>query len=163
MVLCFDGDIHNIFNMGKIIIQSVFDDRTSKDVCRWIEYYGHHLSDPQTEYQIRDRLSFRDFLGLASGDKVPDEKTIWTLKEKLTKKGLFEEDRGGELWNPEEGDTEEEKKRKANKKRQKDMDKLQSFGFFVSYEWIKELILQRCLLILMFNGLRIKAGGSAKK
>ena len=30
-------------------------------------------------------------------------------------------------------------------------------------EWIKELILQRCLLILMFNGLRIKAGGSAKK
>ena len=41
MVLCFDGDIHNIFNMGKIIIQSVFDDRTSKDVCRWIEYYGH--------------------------------------------------------------------------------------------------------------------------
>ena len=58
---------------------------------------------------------------------------------------------------------EEEKKRKANKKRQKDMDKLQPFGFFVPYEWIKELILQRCLLILMFNGLRIKAGGSAKK
>ncbi len=105
MVLCFDGDIHNIFNMGKIIIQSVFDDRTSKDVCRWIEYYGHHLSDPQTENQIRDRLSFRDFLGLASGDKVPDKKTIWAFKEELTKKGLFEEDRGGELWNPEEGDT----------------------------------------------------------
>ena len=115
------------------------------------------------EYQIRDRLSFRDFLGLASGDKVPDEKTIWAFKEELTKKGLFEEDRGGELWNPEEGDAGEEKKRKANKKRQKDMDKLPSFGFFVSYEWIKELILQRCLLILMFNGLRIKAGGSAKK
>ncbi len=76
---------------------------------------------------------------------------------------IIKEDRGGELWNPEEGDTKEEKKRKANKKRQKDMDKLQSFGFFVSYEWIKELILQRCLLILMFNGLRIKAGGSAKK
>ena len=41
-----------------------------------------------------DRLSFRDFLGLASGDKVPDEKTIWAFKEELTKKGLFEEDRG---------------------------------------------------------------------
>lgn len=126
----------------------------------------YHLSDPQTEYQIRDRLSFRDFLGLASGDKVPDEKTIWAFKEELTKKGLFgqlfdefyafleennlimhegtmidgsfveaprqhntreenkliKEDRGGELWNPEEGDTEEEKKRKANKKRQKDTD-----------------------------------------
>ena len=69
-----------------------------------------------------DKLSFRDFLGLASGDKVPDEKTIWAFKEELTKKGLFEEDRGGELWNPEEGDAEEEKKRKANKKRQKDTD-----------------------------------------
>lgn len=41
MVLCFDGDTHNIFNMGKIFIQSVFDDRTTKDVFRWIEYYGH--------------------------------------------------------------------------------------------------------------------------
>ena len=36
-------------------------------------------------------LSFRDFLGLASGDKVPDEKTIWAFKEELTKKGLFEQ------------------------------------------------------------------------
>ena len=35
---------------------------------------------------------------------------------------IIKEDRGGELWNPEEGDTEEEKKRKANKKRQKDTD-----------------------------------------
>lgn len=51
----------------------------------------NHLSDAQTEYQIRDRLSFRDFLGLASGDKVPDEKTIWAFKEELTKKGLFEQ------------------------------------------------------------------------
>jgi len=50
-----------------------------------------------------------------------------------------------------------------NKKTQRNINKLQPFGFFVPYEWIKELILQRCLLILMFNGLRIKAGGSAKK
>ena len=35
---------------------------------------------------------------------------------------LIKENRGGELWNPEEGDTEEGKKRKANKKRQKDTD-----------------------------------------
>ena len=34
----------------------------------------------------------------------------------------IKEDRGDELWNPEEGDTEGEKKRKANKKRQKDID-----------------------------------------
>lgn len=36
-------------------------------------------------------LSFRNFLGLASGDKVLDEKTIWAFKEELTKKGLFEQ------------------------------------------------------------------------
>ena len=58
---------------------------------------------------------------------------------------------------------EEEKKRKANKKRQKDMDKLQPFGFFVPYEWIKELILQRCLLILMFNGLRTSHQGRRQR
>ena len=34
----------------------------------------------------------------------------------------IKEGKGGELWNPEEGDTEKEKKRKANKKRQKDID-----------------------------------------
>jgi len=32
----------------------------------------------------------------------------------------IKEGKGGELWNPEEGDTEEEKKLKANKRRQKD-------------------------------------------
>ena len=114
----------------------------------------YHLSDAQTEYQIRDRLSFRRFLGLSSGDKVPDAKTIWLFREKLVKSGASEvlfqkfyafleannlimkegvivdgsfvevprqrnsreenkkikEDKGGELWNAEEGDTENEKK-----------------------------------------------------
>jgi len=51
-------------------------------------YYG--LADRQTEYQILDRLSFKKFLGLSSGDKVPDEKTIWAFGESLTKKGLVE-------------------------------------------------------------------------
>jgi len=31
----------------------------------------YNLSDEQAEYQIIDRLSFKDFLGLSSGDKVP--------------------------------------------------------------------------------------------
>ena len=35
----------------------------------------YNLSDDQTEYQIEDRVSFRRFLGLSSGDKVPDAKT----------------------------------------------------------------------------------------
>lgn len=52
------------------------------------KYYN--LSDEQTEFQIKDRLSFLDFLGLQIGDNVPDEKTIWLFKENLTNKGLSE-------------------------------------------------------------------------
>jgi len=51
-------------------------------------YYG--LGDTQIEYQILDRLSFKKFLGLEIGDKVPDEKTVWAFREFLTKKGLVE-------------------------------------------------------------------------
>jgi IS5 family transposase len=36
----------------------------------------YNLSDFQTEYQIRDRLSFSRFLGMSLDDPVPDEKTI---------------------------------------------------------------------------------------
>jgi transposase, IS5 family len=46
-------------------------------------YYG--LGDTQVEYQIIDRTSFKNFLGLASGDNVPDEKTIWAFREMLIK------------------------------------------------------------------------------
>lgn len=42
------------------------------------------------EYQITDRQSFKNFLGLASGDKVPDEKTVWAFSEKMSKMGLAE-------------------------------------------------------------------------
>ena len=51
-------------------------------------YYG--LGDTQIEYQILDRLSFKKFLGLESGDKVPDEKTVWAFRENLTTSGLVE-------------------------------------------------------------------------
>ena len=49
-------------------------------------YYG--LGDQQVEYQILDRTSFKMFLGLSTGDKVPDEKTVWAFREKLTTLGL---------------------------------------------------------------------------
>ncbi len=52
-------------------------------------YYG--LGDRQVEYQILDRTSFKTFLGLATGDKVPDEKTVWSFRERITKTGLVEE------------------------------------------------------------------------
>jgi IS5 family transposase len=51
-------------------------------------YYG--LGDKQVEYQILDRTSFKNFLGLASGDKVPDEKTVWLFRENLTNSGVIE-------------------------------------------------------------------------
>jgi len=51
-------------------------------------YYG--LGDTQVEYQIIDRISFKKFLGLQSGDKVPDEKTVWAFRENLTKSGVVE-------------------------------------------------------------------------
>ncbi len=52
-------------------------------------YYG--LGDSQVEYQILDRSSFKTFLGLETGDKVPDEKTVWSFRERVTKTGLVEE------------------------------------------------------------------------
>ena len=43
------------------------------------------------EYQILDRTSFKNFLGIETGDKVPDEKTVWSFRERVTKTGLVEE------------------------------------------------------------------------
>jgi IS5 family transposase len=44
----------------------------------------YNLSDEQLEVQIRDRLTFRAFLGLTSfADIVPDAKTIWLFAEQL--------------------------------------------------------------------------------
>ncbi len=41
------------------------------------------LSDDQTEYQLRDRLSFMRFVRLALHEPVPDAKTIWLYREQL--------------------------------------------------------------------------------
>lgn len=46
----------------------------------------YNLSDAQTEYQILDRNSFKDFLGLGVDSRVPDEKTIWYYRNELAKK-----------------------------------------------------------------------------
>jgi len=52
-------------------------------------YYG--LGDKQIEYQIIDRISFKNFLGLETGDKIPDEKTVWAFRESLTNAGLVDD------------------------------------------------------------------------
>jgi len=50
----------------------------------------YNLSDEQTEYQIRDRLSFMRFLGLGLEDRVPDATTLWLYREALAKAGVVE-------------------------------------------------------------------------
>jgi transposase len=45
--------------------------------------YG--LADEQTEFQIRDRLSFMRFLGIDLHGRVPDARTIWLFRELLTR------------------------------------------------------------------------------
>ena len=51
-------------------------------------YYG--LGDHQIQYQITDRTSFRQFLGIHTVDEVPDEKTVWACKNKLAEDGTFD-------------------------------------------------------------------------
>ena len=50
----------------------------------------NNLSDEQVEYQVRDRLSFSRFLGLAIEDSIPDATTLWLFREKLARAGLIE-------------------------------------------------------------------------
>ena len=127
-------------------------------------YYG--LGDHQIQYQIIDRTSFRQFLGIHTVAEVPDEKTVWACKNKLAENGTFdrlfdkfrtfpdnkgllfnegkiidatfveapkqrnsrEENKqikagnGKDLWNSEEGDSEQEKQHKEHKKSHKDVD-----------------------------------------
>ena len=49
----------------------------------------YNLSDAQTEYQIKDSLSFIRFLGITLVDKIPDEKTIWSYREVLVESKLL--------------------------------------------------------------------------
>lgn len=50
----------------------------------------YNLSDDALEFQIADRLSFMRFLGLALNKRVPDAKTIWLFRDRLTEAQLAE-------------------------------------------------------------------------
>ncbi|HSM30419.1 MAG TPA: IS5 family transposase [Woeseiaceae bacterium] len=50
---------------------------------------ANNLSDERAEFLINDRLSFMRFLGLGLSDRVPDARTIWLFREKLTKAGVI--------------------------------------------------------------------------
>ena len=49
-----------------------------------------NLSDEHAEFLINDRMSFMRFIGLSLADRVPDARTIWLFREKLTKAGAIE-------------------------------------------------------------------------
>jgi transposase, IS5 family len=49
-----------------------------------------NLSDERAEFLINDRMSFMRFLGLSLSDRVPDARTIWLFREKLTKAKVIE-------------------------------------------------------------------------
>jgi IS5 family transposase len=49
-----------------------------------------NLSDERAEFLINDRISFMRFLGLSLSDRVPDARTIWLFREKLTKAGAIQ-------------------------------------------------------------------------
>ena len=50
---------------------------------------ANNLSDERAEFLINDRLSFMRFLGLSLSDRVPDARTIWLFRERLTKAGAI--------------------------------------------------------------------------
>lgn len=51
-------------------------------------YYG--LSDHQIQYQIVDRTSFRQFLCIHTVSEIPDKKTVWACRDRLSKAGTFD-------------------------------------------------------------------------
>jgi len=50
----------------------------------------NNLSDEWAEYLINGRSSFMRFLGLRLSDRVPDTKTVWLFRERLTRAGAIE-------------------------------------------------------------------------
>ena len=51
----------------------------------------YNLSDGDAVWMARDSLSFRSFLGLGAGDRVPDDTTLVVFRRRLCKAGLFDE------------------------------------------------------------------------
>lgn len=52
------------------------------------QWYG--LSDPEAEEALKDRLSFRRFLGVALDEATPDHSTLWRFREELARHGVSE-------------------------------------------------------------------------
>lgn len=55
-------------------------------IVKWL----YRLSFDQTEIQIYDRAALKEFLGCGKDDLIPDAKTIWLYKDRLSKSGAVE-------------------------------------------------------------------------
>jgi IS5 family transposase len=51
----------------------------------------YNLSDEQVEFHINDRMSFMRFLDLTIADDIPDSRTVWDFRERLTDLDLVKE------------------------------------------------------------------------
>lgn len=49
-----------------------------------------NLSDERAGFLINDSMSFVRFLGLSLAERVPNVRTIWLFREKLTKADAIE-------------------------------------------------------------------------
>ena len=49
------------------------------------------LSDEELEFQVYDRLSFEEFVGLGVMNNIPDATTIGFFRERLRKAGVIED------------------------------------------------------------------------
>lgn len=49
----------------------------------------YNLSDDGMEYALLDGISFMRFLGLSMADTIPEAKTIWKLRNELSRKDMI--------------------------------------------------------------------------
>lgn len=90
--------VNKLINWKPIIyrIEKLYDEETGRPGFNAIlmfkslllaQWYG--LSDPEIEDCLKDRLSFKQFVGLQMEDDVPDETTICRFRNRLGEKNLL--------------------------------------------------------------------------
>lgn len=91
--------VEKLINWGPIIyrIEKLYNHETGRPgfnammmfkALLLAQWYG--LSDPELEDCLKDRISFKKFVGLQMEDDVPDETTICRFRNRLMKKNMLE-------------------------------------------------------------------------
>jgi len=98
------SELNRLIDWGRfrVIVQGLYDNKSSKGgrpnidevvmIKALLLQSLYNLSDPELEYQINDRISFRNFLGM--DQPIPDFTTIWRFRERVAQKNLDHE-----IWN----------------------------------------------------------------